>query len=221
MSRRAILHRIFIGFRWGAPLALLNMAVWYHYFGDGSVMDNHPAKTPPVAIAPALQVLPPYSAPGGLDGLSETARRPLFDPTPRAAPAVTKATEDRPDLRAGEIVLLGAAIWGDRRVALLRVEGESHTRTVEGGERVGRATVVLVNADRILLRVGDITQELRLNAEDGGNSRVPLQPLASPTDANGQAAPLPAIDAVSNPITSAELDVASQISEGIMVPNPQ
>jgi hypothetical protein len=117
-------------------------------------------------------------------------------------------------------VFLGATIWGDRRVALLRVAGEARTRIVEGGERVGRITVMIVNADRITIGVGDKTEELRFGAAAEGTAHVALQRLASPVGASTPAAPSPPIAAVIDPVNSVESDTASHIAEGTMVPNP-
>ncbi len=198
---------------------VLGSAAWYQFLGDGQIMNIRPAPTPTVAVAASAQILPAYAIRGGLDVLSETTRRPLFNPT-RPAPSATKGSEDRPDLRAGGIVFLGASIWGDRRVALLRVAREARTRIVEGGERVGRVTVVLINADRITIRVGDQTQELRFGAAAGGNADVALQRLTSPGGASTQAAPSPPVAAAINPINSVESDTALRIAEGTMAPNP-
>jgi hypothetical protein len=79
---------------------------------------------------------------------------------------------------------------------------------------------VLVNADRITIRVGDKTKELRFGAAAGGNAHAARQRLASPGGASTQAAPSPPVAAVIDPINSVESDTASHIAEGTMVPNP-
>ena len=113
-----IVARIAVISAWLVPFALLGAIIgaetdW------GREIRRPPPPEAPVAPAPvATSILPGSSLVGGLDTLSATVERPLFNATRRPAPAAV-AEAPKPTIQRGQFALTGTMITGDVAIAYL------------------------------------------------------------------------------------------------------
>jgi general secretion pathway protein N len=128
-------------------------------------------------------LLPGFTLPPADQGFPEVANRPLFVPTRRAAPPAQAAQANMPK---GQFALLGTSVTkelGD--VAMLKHLPTNKFHSVRKGEQVNGVTVESVQQDRVVLRLGDETEEVTMRTAK--SSPVPPAP---PPGMPG-AAPLP------------------------------
>jgi hypothetical protein len=127
-----------------------------------------------------LALLPEYKVEGGLPGRAETVSRTLFNPTRRPAPTAIAADSARPKLQAGQFVLTGTSLAGERSIAFLKEVAGGKSRTVRQGEQINGMLVAEVKPDRVRLTLGGDSEELLLKVATGPRTTVnPAPPGAA------------------------------------------
>lgn len=127
-------------------------------------------------VTPAL--LPEYKVEGGLAGRAETVSRTLFNPTRRPAPTAVAASA-QPKLQAGQFVLTGTSLAGERSIAFLKEVAGGKSRTVRQGEQINGMLVAEVKPDRVRLTLGGDSEELVLKVATGPRTTANPAPAAA------------------------------------------
>ena len=157
---------------------------------------RHPPRLPPsVAGAaarlpelPAVTPLEPFQL-SPLIQYEETVARPLFiaarrpEPPPPADEVPPPPPEKPPAGPEQKFLLLGVMITPQTMVALLRPEEpNAKTARIKPGEMVGEWRLETVFPNRVVLRKGDVTQELALTRpkKPTGPRRAGAKPAQNP-----------------------------------------
>jgi len=189
---------------WAIPIALLAIALGIELDWGGSarrsVLPPETAKPPaPVSVG----LLPEYAIAGGAAALQATSEHTLFNPTRRPAPpaAAVAANGGPSQMKRGQFILTGTAVYGDRAVAYLKdaVGGKPHT--VARGEKINGMVVAKVDSQGVRLTMGGESEDLPLKvavgpkttvqpavahpATAGGAPGTPAQPAAQPANPAG------------------------------------
>lgn len=176
---------------WVPPFAVLALVLawetnWGRRFGDRPLPQTAPE---PQRVEVAL--LPEFKIDGGLPAHSETAERPLFNPTRRPAPPAAPASA-APKLQRGQFVLTGTAVVDTKAIAFLREVNGNKARSVKAGETINGLKVAEVRPDRVKLVLGDESEELVLRVAMGPKTTTqPALPGAGSVPGPGPA-PAPA-----------------------------
>jgi hypothetical protein len=113
----------------------------------------------------ASAALVPSAALASLDtGFTESADRPLFMPTRRPVPTAAASTA----MKRGQFLLVGTSRskeFGDS--AMLKEIATNKTSVVKAGATIKDMTVESINADKVVLKVGEETEELVMKARPG------------------------------------------------------
>lgn len=157
----------------GVLVALAAIVALEHFFGGVT------AGTGPRAPARIVEakLLPPFALPPESATPAETVAKPLFVPTRRPSPPL--ATAATPTMRKGQFVLTGVTIVPDVAFAFLRETASGKTLSVRKGNMVNGITVDIVEPRRVVLRMGEETEELALNIQ------VPARVAAAPAPSQG------------------------------------
>ncbi len=164
-----------------------------------------------VARAPDMvATMPGFAMPALESAFKETAERPLFTPTRR--PAAANLAANIPVMKKGQFKLSGTSVNSDLTIAFLRETATGKTVRVTKGKEVNGMTLDTVEANRVVLKQGEETEELTLRtasspppppvaaaqAVPGAPAGAPggVQPVASVNVGAAQPAPRPA----SNPL---------------------
>jgi len=168
---------------WLLPLAALLVLIGWEV-DWGSEVRKRPPPEDPIAPKPvAAALLPDYTVEGGLAARSETVNRTLFNPTRRPAP-VAVAEAAKPRLQRGLYTLTGTTLAGDRSLAFLKELNGGKARTVKQGDMINGVLVADVKPDRVMLALGDESEELVLKVVTNPKpTPVPAAPAASPSGA--------------------------------------
>ena len=127
------------------------------------------------AATPVATNLRPGFSMRPLDAFSEVIERPLFRPDRRPAPAVTETATASANSRQ-DYALLGVVIDDNIRMALLRPKGAKQMLRILEGQKVDGWTIETVRADRVVLRRGGVTEEVRLRDLPSNKRRKPPAP---------------------------------------------
>jgi hypothetical protein len=157
----------------GVLVALAAIVALEHFFGGVT------AGTGPRAPARIVEarLLPPFALPPEPATPSETVAKPLFVPTRRPSPPL--ATAATPTMRKGQFVLTGVTIVPDVAFAFLRETASGKTLSVKKGNMVNGITIDVVEPRRVVLRMGEETEELALNIQ------VPARMATAPAPVSG------------------------------------
>lgn len=155
-------------------------------------------RTPPPRLAggtsPAVdaRVLPTVGTTVAEQAYPETVARPLFVPSRRPAPSAPPASA-APTMPKGTLTLQGVTIAGNTRIALLREKQSGRIHRVEQGREVNGMSVAQVDADRVVLRMGEEEETVQMLVSKAGGPGA--APAASPAPAPGGpfAPPPPAV----------------------------
>ncbi len=123
---------------------------------DAKIDPMRPAKAAEAAMLPTA-ALPPLDA-----GYPESGARPLFMPTRRPVPAAAPAAA----MKRGQFVLVGTSRtkeFGDS--ALLKEIATNKTSIVAAGATIKDMVLAEVGPDKVLLKLGDETEELVMKAK--------------------------------------------------------
>ena len=130
------------------------------------------------ATPPEAKLLPAFAMPPLAQGFPETADRPLFVPTRRPPPAAqTGQTEFKP----GQFALLGTSItkeFGD--VAIVKELATNKSFSVRRGEQINGITIDKVEPDRIVLKMGNSTEEVAMKTQASPKGPPPGPVSAQP-----------------------------------------
>ena len=97
-----------------------------------------------------------------LEGYAEVVERPLFWPTRRPPPKAENANAGAAKTQTSKVTLLGIVLYPDTRMALLkRPNSKQHVRVREGQQFDGWVMEAIL-PDRVVLRRGDKTEEIKL-----------------------------------------------------------
>jgi hypothetical protein len=139
-----------------------------------------PEAVEPKPVAAAL--LPEFEIPGGVASRAETVERTLFNPTRRPAPQMAQEG-GASRMKRGQFALTGTLLIDGKNTAFLREVAGNKSRRVHAGETVNGMRVADVKSDRVILAMGDESEELVL--------KVATNPRPTPAPAVA-AAPQPA-----------------------------
>lgn len=159
---------------WIAVLVALAAIVALEHFFGGVTAGTGPRAPAKVVEA---RLLPPFALPPEPATPAETVAKPLFVPTRRPSPPV--ATAGTPVMRKGQFVLTGVTIVPDASFAFLRETASGKTLSVRKGNMVNGITVDVVEPRRVVLRMGEETEELALNIQ------VPARVATAPAPSQG------------------------------------
>ncbi len=181
---------------WAVPIVALALVLGAEFnWGRGSLLAP-PPETPQAPAPVSVSVLPEYAIPGGTGALVATSEHTLFNPTRHPAPpAVASSTTGGPSqMRRGQFILTGTAVYGDKAVAYLKETAGGKPRTVAKGETINGMLVAQVDSHGVRFKLGDETEDLPLKVAVG--PKVTVQPAAPRTEAapgaGGGGAPVPA-----------------------------
>jgi len=164
---------------WLAPalafFALLGIEI--DWGGQVHRLPAAPQAIEPRPVAPAL--LPEYQVEGGVASLNETVDRTLFNPTRRPAPPATASAEGDRKLQAGQFILTGTTLAGDRSIAFLKEIAGGKARTVRKGDKINGMVVAEVLPDRVRFSQGGESEELVLKVAAGPKTTIVPAPQAA------------------------------------------
>jgi len=147
---------------WLVPLVAL-VATFGWETDWGRTVDKGPEPAAPAeskAVGTAL--LPEYEIPGGIAARTETVERTLFNPTRRPAPQVAQDGSGPSQMKRGQFALTGTMLIEGKNTAFLREVAGNKSRHVHAGETINGMRVAEVKADRVLLTLGDESEEVVL-----------------------------------------------------------
>ncbi len=147
-------------------------------------------------------LLPEFEIPGGVAARTETVERTLFNPTRRPAPQMAQeAAASR--MKRGQFALTGTLLIEGKNTAFLREVAGNKPRRVHAGETINGMRVAEVKADRVVLALGDESEELTLKVATNPRP-TPAPVVAAPQPAPAvAAAPAPAAPPPVNPNAAA------------------
>lgn len=140
----------------GALTAILVETNWGRSLRKEAVLPKFAAAKPSeISLLPVFSMQPLETA------FQESANRPLFMPSRRSVPAAVTA----PRLKPGQFLLVGTSKtkeFGDS--AMLKEIASNKTTVVKLGSTVLDMTVDSIEHDRVVLRVGDDREEVKMVA---------------------------------------------------------
>lgn len=163
---------------WLLPIGgLVALLGWQLNWGQpvvAPVSDAIPSSGKPVAAA----LLPEYKIEGGVETLVETVNRTLFNPTRRPAPPVIAVVVEppKPRMQKGQFVLTGVSGVGDTRTAFFREVAGGKVKMVKQGEQINGLVIAEVQPARVVLKMGDETEELGLRIISGPRATIAAAP---------------------------------------------
>ena len=160
---------------WLVPLAILLVLIGWEIDWGTEVRKRPPPEEPVLPKPVAASLLPDYVIEGGVAARTETVNRTLFNPTRRPAP-VALAEVAKPRLQRGLYTLTGTTLAGDQSLAFLKELNGGKPRTVKKGDSINGVLVAEVKPDRVMLALGDETEEVLLKAQT--NPKPTPQPAA-------------------------------------------
>ena len=107
-----------------------------------------------------LAALPGFALPSLENGFKETAERPLFTPTRR--PPASNLAANVPAMKRGQFKLSGTSVNNELTVAFLLETATGKTVRVTKGKEINGMKLDAVEANRVVLKQGDETEELTL-----------------------------------------------------------
>jgi hypothetical protein len=173
---------------WLLPLVVLaGLFGWETDWGRAVETRPEPAEAvEPKPVVTAL--LPEFEIPGGVATRTETIERTLFNPTRRPAPQMAQEG-GASQMKRGQFALTGTLLIEGKNTAFLREVAGNKARRVQAGETINGMRVADVKADRVMLTLGDESEELVLKVAT--NPR----PTPAPVVAAAQPAPVAGVPA--------------------------
>src|SRR5215831_18326973 len=180
-------------------LPLVALAITFGLETDwGRSVEARPQPAQVIEAKPvATALLPEYEIAGGVAARAETVERTLFNPTRRPAPALAQDGSGPGRMKRGQFALTGTMLIEGKNTAFLREIPGNKSRHVRAGETINGMRVADVKSDRVVLALGDESEELLLKVAT--NPRPTPQPVvAAPQPAQGVTA-APAAPAQATP----------------------
>jgi len=197
---------------WLLPLvALAAMFGWETDWGRS--VEKQPEVTEAIQPKPVVTaLLPEYEIPGGVTARSETVERTLFNPTRRPAPQ--SAPESAPSrMKRGQFALTGTLLIDGKNTAFLRELSGNKSRPVRAGETINGLRVADVKPDRVVLALGDESEELMLKVATNPRP-TPAPVVATPQQAPAAVAAVPAAAAPAQAPNARAAAAAAQNAAG-------
>jgi hypothetical protein len=116
----------------------------------------------PATPVPEQKILPEFALPDLASGFTELNSRPVFSQSRRYPPPPSQTASA---MKKGQFVLVGVMITPKEKAALLRDTQTQKTQTVVMGAGVRGMTLGDVSVDRVILRLGDESEELPLQIQ--------------------------------------------------------
>jgi hypothetical protein len=153
----------------------------------GRAVEKRPQSAEAIAPKPVVtSLLPEFTIEGGVAARTETAQRTLFNPTRRPAPVASQVGAER--LQRGQFALTGTMLVDGKSTAFLREVSGNKARRVQAGEKINGLLVAEVKPDRVLLILGDESEELMLKVSTNPRPTAPPAAVAqAPTQPTGVA----------------------------------
>ncbi len=126
--------------------------------------------------AEIVAALPVFAMPPLETAFKETADRPLFTPTRR--PAAVNLAANVPAMKKGQFKLNGTSVSNELALAFLFETATGKTVRITKGKEINGMTLDIVEANRIVLKQGDETEELTLRT--AASPPKPLVPVLVP-----------------------------------------
>jgi hypothetical protein len=150
-----------------------------------AALDESLRAPPSHAVMPiTVALLPEYPAAHQHPAATETAARPLFNPTRRPAPP--PAPTARPEAQRSQLVLVGTTVSQEESVALLRDGSGQGSRAVRKGDRINGMLVVDIRPDRVKLAASGRAEDVVLKPATASRPAA-AQPTPQGSQAAGQA----------------------------------
>ena len=134
-----------------------------------------------------LATLPAFSMPALDIAFKETAERPMFTPTRRPPPV--SLAGNVPAMKKGQFKLSGTSVNNDLTIAFLRETATGKTVRVTKGKEVNGMTLDVVEANRVVLKQGEETEELTLRTAASPPAPPKVEPPAQAAGAAPAVAP--------------------------------
>ena len=185
MTARAQRRGLGAVFFWLAMSAALGAAAYWQWHQPPATVEVADAAGAASEVAP-LAPMPSFTAPA-FGEFAESLERPLFSPTRRPAPPEAEP-EVPPGTPTGDFILIGVVIGPTERLALVQQKGEPAAIRIALGQIVNGWTLDAVEADRVIFRLGEGVQEVKLRDDvpaqrgkrrPGANQAQPAQDQAS------------------------------------------
>ncbi|MEO6929852.1 MAG: hypothetical protein ABI190_11880 [Casimicrobiaceae bacterium] len=177
---------------WALPIVALALVLGAEFDWGRDALRTPPPPTPQPPAPVSVGLLPDYAIPGGAEALVATSEHTLFNPTRRPAPpaVVTAGADGGPSqMRRGQFILTGTAVYGNNAVAYLKETAGGKPRTVAKGEKINGMLVAEVASDRVRFTLGSETEDLSLKVAAGPKTTVqPAAPRVGQPAAGGAAA---------------------------------
>ena len=148
----------------------------------------------PVTAVPPQKVLPEFMLPDLQTGFPELLARPVFSPNRRAYATAGQAEAEM--MKKGQFVLVGVLLSPRQQSALLRDIKTGKTETVAKAGTIRSMVVGDIQANRVVLRQGDESEELLLNVQTGPKVVPPQRTMVAPLDTSVPPPRMPASGAV-------------------------
>ncbi len=155
--------------------------------GFGSAI--RPALPSPTGMARSSDILatqPVFALPPLDSAFKETGDRPLFTPSRR--PAAVNLAANVPAMKKGQFKLNGTSVSNDLALAFLFETATGKTVRITKGKEINGMTLETVEANRIVLKQGEETEELTLRT--AASPPAPPKPALPPPNVPG-APPVP------------------------------
>ena len=150
--------------------------------------------------ADMVAALPGFALPSLENAFKETADRPLFTPTRR--PTAGNLAANAPVMKKGQFKLSGTSVSNDLTVAFLFETATGKTVRITKGKEINGMTLDVVEAGRVVLKLGEETEELTLRTAASPPAPVKVAAPAPPVA-------VPAAPASVPPVTGANVSAAS------------
>jgi|GEM_PF-739685 len=177
---------------WALSIVALALVLGAEFDWGRDALRTPPPPTPQPPAPVSVGLLPDYAIAGGAEALVATSEHTLFNPTRRPAPpaVVTAGADGGPSqMRRGQFVLTGTAVYAGHAVAYLKETAGGKPRTVAKGEKINGMLVADVESDRVRFTLGSETEDLPLKVAAGPKTTVqPAAPRAGQPPAAAAAA---------------------------------
>ena len=154
----------------------LLVAIGYETGFGSAVRRSLPAPNSVARNSDILATLPVFSLPALDSGFKETGERPLFTPSRR--PAAVNLAANVPAMKKGQFKLNGTSVSNDLALAFLFETATGKTVRITKGKEINGMTLETVEANRIVLKQGEETEELTLRT--AASPPAPPKPPAPP-----------------------------------------
>jgi len=195
-------------------LPLVALAAMFGWETDwGRAVEKQPETIETIEPKPVVTaLLPEYEIPGGVTARTETVERTLFNPTRRPAPQ--SAPDSAPSrMKRGQFALTGTLLIDGKNTAFLRELSGNKSRPVRAGETINGLRVADVKPDRVVLALGDESEELMLKVATNPRP-TPAPVVATPQQATAAVAAAPPAAAPAQPNPNARAAAAAAQGAG-------